>query len=556
MTIATSMMRSESGLSPVISRSIQMRRLLSCAIILRGISRDRHSVICGQPQAGQARSAKDPRTHHEHIQRAFPARAGHRHRHAPVACAAATFAISRATAPSCRRVRPQITLEAHQKAADYSTREDALRHDPHRRRCGRAARADFGGLLQLLDLGSGWFQSRCCTAPRSSACSWYLALIDLPFSYYRTFNIEARFGFNKMTRSMWLADLVKSAAVGVALGLPLVLAVLWLMGEMGDYWWLYVWLVWVGFSVFMMAIYPAFIAPLFNKFSPMQDGSLKSRIEELLAKCGFRSSGLFVMDGSQRSTHGNAYFTGFGKTKRIVFFDTLISRLNENEIEAVLAHELGHFKLHHVIRRMAWTFAVSLAFLGLLGLAEGRGLVLSGPGSGLSGHQRDGAAAVRAGGAGVHLPAAAADRHVLAQARVRGGRVRRALQLGARAGERAGQAVQRQCLHADARPAALRVLRFASAGQHPHRAAAIDARFVSPDFRGHNMDNVVQDLRRSKCAPCEGGMAPLTPAQIQPMLNGLQGWSVDNGHPHQDLSLQELPRDHGFRERHRMDLAS
>jgi len=142
------------------------------------------------------------------------------------------------------------------------------------------------------------------------------------------------------------------------------------MGQMGPLWWLYVWLVWVGFSVFMMAIYPAFIAPLFNKFSPMQDGSLKQRIEALLAKCGFRSSGLFVMDGSRRSTHGNAYFTGFGKTKRIVFFDTLISRLDENEIEAVLAHELGHFKLHHVVRRMAWTFAVSLLFLGLLGMLK------------------------------------------------------------------------------------------------------------------------------------------------------------------------------------------
>ena len=158
--------------------------------------------------------------------------------------------------------------------------------------------------------------------------------------------------------------------MGPAFGVPLVLAVLWLMGKMGSLWWLYVWLVWVAFSVFMMAIYPAFIAPLFNKFSPMQDGSLKQRIEALLAKCGFRSSGLFVMDGSRRSTHGNAYFTGFGKTKRIVFFDTLISRLDENEIEAVLAHELGHFKLHHVVRRMAWTFAVSLAFLWLLGLLK------------------------------------------------------------------------------------------------------------------------------------------------------------------------------------------
>jgi len=139
------------------------------------------------------------------------------------------------------------------------------------------------------------------------------------------------------------------------------------MGKMGQMWWLYVWLVWIAFSLFMMAIYPAYIAPLFNKFAPMPDSSLKMRIENLLAKCGFRSSGLFVMDGSKRSSHGNAYFTGFGKTKRIVFFDTLISRLTEGEIEAVLAHELGHFKLHHVIRRMLWTFGVSLVFLGVLG---------------------------------------------------------------------------------------------------------------------------------------------------------------------------------------------
>jgi STE24 endopeptidase len=267
---------------------------------------------------------------------------------------------------------PQITLEAHQKAADYSSL---------RTRFGMVHTVidavillvlTFGGLLQAFDTwASHWFHSEILRGTALIGLFMvFSALIDLPFSYYRTFSIEARYGFNKMTRAMWLADLLKSAAVGSAFGLPLVLAVLWLMGQMGTLWWLYVWLVWVGFSIFMMAIYPAFIAPLFNKFSPMQDGSLKQRIEALLAKCGFRSSGLFVMDGSRRSTHGNAYFTGFGKTKRIVFFDTLISRLDENEIEAVLAHELGHFKLHHVMRRMAWTFAVSLLFLGLLSMLK------------------------------------------------------------------------------------------------------------------------------------------------------------------------------------------
>jgi STE24 endopeptidase len=262
-----------------------------------------------------------------------------------------------------------ISLEAHQKAADYS--------------CARArfgmlhSVADaavllvltFGGLLQLLDgVATSWLSSPLLQGTALIALfTLVTSAIDLPFSYYRTFGIEARFGFNKMTPAMWLADLLKQGAVAAALGLPLVVAVLWLMRAMGTYWWLYVWLVWVAFSVFVMAVYPAVIAPLFNKFSPMQDGSLKGRIERLLAKCGFRSSGLFVMDGSRRSTHGNAYFTGFGKTKRIVFFDTLLQRLNEDEIEAVLAHELGHFKLHHVIRRMAWTFLVSLAFLALLG---------------------------------------------------------------------------------------------------------------------------------------------------------------------------------------------
>jgi len=262
-----------------------------------------------------------------------------------------------------------ISLEAHQKAADYSAA---------RARFGMLhAIADalvlllltLGGVLQnLSELTSSWFDASLLQGTALMALfALITSAVDLPFSYYRTFSIEARFGFNKMTPAMWLADILKQGAVAAALGLPLVVAVLWLMGAMGEHWWLYVWLVWVVFSVFVMAVYPAYIAPLFNKFSPMQDGSLKTRIEQLLAKCGFRSSGLFVMDGSRRSTHGNAYFTGFGKTKRIVFFDTLLSRLNESEIEAVLAHELGHFKLHHVLRRMAWTFAVSLAFLALLG---------------------------------------------------------------------------------------------------------------------------------------------------------------------------------------------
>jgi STE24 endopeptidase len=263
----------------------------------------------------------------------------------------------------------EIALDAHQKAADYSSAKTRFGMVHTLIDSAVLLVLTFGGLLQLFDRWAGsWFSGDILHGAAFIALFVVISsLIDLPFSWYRTFNIEARFGFNQMTLGMWLADLAKTGAVGAAFGLPLVLAVLWLMGKMGEAWWLYVWLVWVAFSVFMMAVYPAFIAPLFNQFAPMQEGSLKARIESLLIKCGFRSSGLFVMDGSKRSTHGNAYFTGFGKTKRIVFFDTLISRLNENEIEAVLAHELGHFKLHHVIRRMLWTFGVSLVFLALLG---------------------------------------------------------------------------------------------------------------------------------------------------------------------------------------------
>jgi STE24 endopeptidase len=194
-----------------------------------------------------------------------------------------------------------------------------------------------------------------------------LSVIEIPFSYYRTFVIEQQFGFNKMTPAMFFADLIKQYTLGFVLGAPLLFVMLWLMEKMGESWWFYAWLAWVAFNLFLLAIYPTWIAPLFNKFSPLQDASLKERIEQLLYKCGFESSGLFVMDGSRRSSHGNAYFTGFGKTKRIVFFDTLLSRLAPSEIEAILAHELGHFKRHHVIKRIVWSFIVSLAFLWLLG---------------------------------------------------------------------------------------------------------------------------------------------------------------------------------------------
>ena len=192
-------------------------------------------------------------------------------------------------------------------------------------------------------------------------------IIDLPFSLYRQFVIEAKHGFNRMTLGLFFADLAKQTLIGIVIGAPLILAVLWLMNGMGSLWWLYVWLFWSAFNLLVMFVYPTWIAPLFNKFSPLADGEMKTRIEALLTRCGFRSSGLFVMDGSKRSSHGNAYFTGFGNSKRIVFFDTLLERLTPNEVEAVLAHELGHFRRHHIVYRMALMFALSLGFLWLLG---------------------------------------------------------------------------------------------------------------------------------------------------------------------------------------------
>ncbi len=189
---------------------------------------------------------------------------------------------------------------------------------------------------------------------------------ELPLDWYRKFRLEQRFGFNTMTLTRFVGDLSMQSAIGLVLGLPLLYAVFWILQAAGTYWWLYAWLVWVGFNLLILAIYPNFIAPLFNRFEPLPDGELKRHIAELLQKCGFASQGLFVMDGSKRSRHGNAYFTGFGKSKRIVLFDTLIKHLQTGEIEAVLAHELGHFHHRHVIKRMLWVFGMSLVFLAVI----------------------------------------------------------------------------------------------------------------------------------------------------------------------------------------------
>ena len=263
----------------------------------------------------------------------------------------------------------QIDLAAHQKAADYSRAKTRLNMVGVSVDAVLLLALTLGGGFALLNgLAENWFGSGIAAGIALIALVVIVsAAVDLPFSAYKVFGIETRFGFNKMTPGMFVADLLKQAAVGAAMGLPLLLAVLWMMQRMGGLWWLWVWLVWMGFNLAVLAIYPTFVAPLFNKFSPMQDEELKARIEALLTKCGFKSQGLFVMNGSRRSSHGNAYFTGFGKTKRIVFFDTLLSRLEPEEIEAVLAHELGHFKMNHVFRRMALTFAMSLGFLWVLG---------------------------------------------------------------------------------------------------------------------------------------------------------------------------------------------
>jgi STE24 endopeptidase len=191
--------------------------------------------------------------------------------------------------------------------------------------------------------------------------------IDLPMSWYQTFVLEEKFGFNKMGFGLWLADLLKSALIGLLIGIPLIWLFLWLMEVAGSRWWLWAWSVWMGFNLLLLLIYPTFIAPLFNKFKPLQDQALNSRVTALMQRCGFSAKGLFVMDGSKRSAHANAYFTGFGAAKRVVFYDTLLSKLSAGEVDAVLAHELGHFKHRHVIKRIASMFAVSLLAFALLG---------------------------------------------------------------------------------------------------------------------------------------------------------------------------------------------
>ena len=262
----------------------------------------------------------------------------------------------------------RLELPAHQKAADYTVAQTRFSRVSLAFEVVVLLSLTFAGGLQALhDFWSTRLEGMSYGVALIFSVMVISSVIDLPLSLYRQFVIEAKFGFNRMTIKLFIVDLLKQTALGLAIGTPALIAVLWLMAQMGNLWWLYVWLFWCSFNLLFLFIYPTWIAPLFNKFTPLDDAALRARIEALLARCGFASSGLFVMDGSKRSNHGNAYFTGFGKTKRIVFFDTLLSRLRPVEVEAVLAHELGHFKHRHVVKRIILLFAMSLAFLAALG---------------------------------------------------------------------------------------------------------------------------------------------------------------------------------------------
>ena len=265
-----------------------------------------------------------------------------------------------------------IDLTAHQKAADYTLAKSRLGLlemafgaivllgwtllgglDALNRAVMTSSLGDYGSLVPQLAL--------------LVAFGLISGLLDLPFTLYTTFKLEERFGFNQMTFKLWLADLLKSTLIGAVVGLPIVALILWLMGSAGSFWWLWAWGVWMVFNLLVLVLFPTVIAPLFNKFKPLEDEALKVRVTALMERCGFAAKGLFVMDGSKRSAHANAYFTGFGAAKRVVFYDTLLKQLNPAEVDAVLAHELGHFKHKHIIQRIVLMFAMSLVGFALLG---------------------------------------------------------------------------------------------------------------------------------------------------------------------------------------------
>ena len=278
-----------------------------------------------------------------------------------------------------------VTLAAHQRAADYTLAKG---------RFGLLAMA-FGSVVLLAWTLLGGLEAlngavRDAVEPRFGGLAYQLALLvaftligaalDLPFELYSTFRIEQRFGFNRSTWRLYLIDALKGAAVAAVIGLPLAAGVLWIMGATGAMWWLWAWGAWAAFNLLIMVLYPTVIAPLFNTFEPLADEALKARVQALMARCGLSARGLFVMDGSRRSAHGNAYFTGLGPAKRVVFYDTLLDKLTPAEVEAVLAHELGHFKHQHIRQRLVMMFAASLAGLALLGWLAGQSWFYAGLG--------------------------------------------------------------------------------------------------------------------------------------------------------------------------------
>ena len=263
----------------------------------------------------------------------------------------------------------KISIEAHQKAADYTRAKVKLGLIELIVGSIIIMLWTIGGGLELLDnLWRAYEMSEIITGTIMILSVFaIMAILDLPISLFKIFKLEQSFGFNKMTTKIFFQDLLKSTLMGLVIGTPLILLVLWIMKSSGDYWWVYVWLTWLSFSLLMMWAYPAFIAPFFNKFRELENDELKTRIENLLTRNGFKSNGIFIMDGSTRSTHGNAYFTGLGANKRIVFFDTLIDELSYDEIEAVLAHELGHFKCNHIRKRILLLAIIFFIGLGILG---------------------------------------------------------------------------------------------------------------------------------------------------------------------------------------------
>jgi len=262
-----------------------------------------------------------------------------------------------------------VSLAAHQKAADYTVAK--ARVGLLETALGAVVLLGWtllGGLHALNQALLAWFGPGMAQQLALLVCFAAIGgLLDLPFTLYQTFVIEERFGFNKMTLRLWLVDAAKGLVLGALIGLPIAWLMLWLMGAAGSFWWLWAWGAWMAFNLLLLVLYPTVIAPLFNKFRPLEDETLKARVTALMQRCGFAAKGLFVMDGSKRSAHANAYFTGFGAAKRVVFFDTLLNKLSPGEVDAVLAHELGHFKHRHVVKRIVGLFAASLVGFALLG---------------------------------------------------------------------------------------------------------------------------------------------------------------------------------------------